>query len=408
MFQTALSEGFPMFKDKTTNFLSNKIKSNNLKRYFNHLFANAKNAGTVHVVESFDHVPERFRQRAEKMTGSEGFYIPNTGETYFITGNIKNAAEAFKTWVHEVGVHKGLENIIPRHLLNPMFEKIYDDLGANEIQRNIPESYHDKDKSVQAEEYLAYLGEKIINEKELSQKEKGIWTKIVEAVKNILNKLFTGVKFTQTDAENIVRAAVQSVYQPPTGEGKGTLTKKDVRPRNVDIPETIIRLDNLKVARQMEAAEKSAKEIRLATGWEKGADNKWRYELPDNITVNKIPVVNEGETSNVYKFNDIFDSKELLNAYPQIKEALVIFTNDKLQPEGKYIKEANVLIFNTNEKLHDRDLRLPSNDTSFKIGEERNDYEDDLGQAIIHEIQHFIQVHEGFAEGSSAETIQSI
>ena len=98
-----------------------------------------------------------------------------------------------------------------------MFEKLFDDLGAETIQAGIPKSYHNKSKSEQAEEYLAYLGEKITNEKDLTTKEKGMWTKMVEAVKNILNKLFTGVKFTQTDAENIVKAAIQSVYQPPTG-----------------------------------------------------------------------------------------------------------------------------------------------------------------------------------------------
>ena len=62
-----------------------------------------KNAGTVHVVHSIDQVPQRFRERANKMKGVQGFYIPNTGESYLITGNIRDAQEAFKTWVHEVG-----------------------------------------------------------------------------------------------------------------------------------------------------------------------------------------------------------------------------------------------------------------------------------------------------------------
>ena len=40
-------------------------------------------------------------------------------------------------------------------------------------------------------------------------------------------------------------------------------------------------LDNLSVAREMETKGKDAKNIRLATGWERGADGKWRYETPD-------------------------------------------------------------------------------------------------------------------------------
>lgn len=41
------------------------------------------------------------------------------------------------------------------------------------------------------------------------------------------------------------------------------------------------RLDNLSVAREMEAEKKDAKAIKLATGWERGADGKWRYEIAD-------------------------------------------------------------------------------------------------------------------------------
>jgi len=45
--------------------------------------------------------------------------------------------------------------------------------------------------------------------------------------------------------------------------------------------EATTRMDNLKVAREMEEAGKDTKTIRLATGWERGADGKWRYETND-------------------------------------------------------------------------------------------------------------------------------
>ena len=32
----------------------------------------------------------------------------------------------------------------------------------------------------------------------------------------------------------------------------------------------------------MEGAGKDAKAIKMATGWERGADGKWRYEIPDS------------------------------------------------------------------------------------------------------------------------------
>jgi hypothetical protein len=45
--------------------------------------------------------------------------------------------------------------------------------------------------------------------------------------------------------------------------------------------EVTTRIDNLNVAREMEKSGKEAKAIKLATGWERGADGKWRYETHD-------------------------------------------------------------------------------------------------------------------------------
>ena len=41
------------------------------------------------------------------------------------------------------------------------------------------------------------------------------------------------------------------------------------------------RLENLAVAREMEKSGKDAGTIKMATGWERGVDCKWRYETPD-------------------------------------------------------------------------------------------------------------------------------
>lgn len=46
--------------------------------------------------------------------------------------------------------------------------------------------------------------------------------------------------------------------------------------------EASTRLDDLDVARQMEEAGKDAAAIKMATGWERGADGKWRYEIDDS------------------------------------------------------------------------------------------------------------------------------
>jgi hypothetical protein len=217
--QISQDNGTPLFTTKEGGVrfatIDGLLKSNDLKKYFYKLFANAKNSGTIHVVENYNEVPEGFREKA-KENKAFGFYDPNTGESYFITGRIGSADQAFKTWVHEVGAHKGLSNIIPEHQLNPLFEKIVDDLGEEEINKVLPEEYRDLGKAERGEEYLAYLAEKVITEKDLKPVEKTIWQKILDRVKDILNKVFnTKEPFTVKDAEDIIRAAVQSVYQAP-------------------------------------------------------------------------------------------------------------------------------------------------------------------------------------------------
>ena len=47
--------------------------------------------------------------------------------------------------------------------------------------------------------------------------------------------------------------------------------------------EVTFRMDNLLIAKDMEKAGKTPLEIRLATGWERGADSLWRYEIEEVV-----------------------------------------------------------------------------------------------------------------------------
>jgi GNAT superfamily N-acetyltransferase len=184
--------------------------------------------------------------------------------------------------------------------------------------------------------------------------------------------------------------------------------------------------DNLQVARDMEAKGKDAKTIRLATGWEKGADGKWRYEIPDvelrgivnlydeltkernDIIYNKAkgktiaelkkensPIVKKlVELEN--KFNELNSNKEIplgeivsgevLKAYPKLKDIKVIFGVDMGDgTRGSWIKNENTIYI------------LESLNTLS--------YNSDSYSTLIHEIQHAIQDIEGFAKGGNELTI---
>lgn len=81
--------------------------------------------------------------------------------------------------------------------------------------------------------------------------------------------------------------------------------------------EVSTRLDNLSVARRMEEAKKDAKTIKMATGWERGSDGKWRYETSD---IKPKPFEEWMDKKNL-KLGDIIDSDSgLFEMYPKLKD----------------------------------------------------------------------------------------
>ena len=67
----------------------------------------------------------------------------------------------------------------------------------------------------------------------------------------------------------------------------------------------------------MEEAEKDAKAIKMATGWERGSDGKWRYETSD---IKPKPFEEWMDKKNL-KLGDIIDSDSgLFEMYPELKD----------------------------------------------------------------------------------------
>lgn len=95
--------------------------------------------------------------------------------------------------------------------------------------------------------------------------------------------------------------------------------------------EKTYRMDNLKVAEEMERGKKDAKTIKLATGWERGADGKWRYEMPDAKIKdmkdigggNIVKRFDDDMLWNDGKLTDVIDAPGLFEAYPQLKDVRI-------------------------------------------------------------------------------------
>lgn len=192
--------------------------------------------------------------------------------------------------------------------------------------------------------------------------------------------------------------------------------------------EATTRLDNLGVAREMERQQKDAKAIKLATGWERGGDGKWRYEVQDfDVDVNgtarrnhlneRLPwgkeydalldKVFDGETlteaenarleelmslseelQNSYKeletryLDDYVKDRSLFDAYPELKQVRVEMFNDPTSGVG-------ATWYNESKLIRINEAKLENNS---------------LQSLLAHEVQHTIQHIEGFAMGGNSTT----
>lgn len=155
--------------------------------------------------------------------------------------------------------------------------------------------------------------------------------------------------------------------------------------------EKTYRMDNLKVAEKMERGKMDAKAIKLATGWERGADGKWRYEMPDAKIKdmkdigggNIVKRFDDDMLWNDGKLADVIDAPGLFEAYPQLKDVRIdtdAIMND-MPSNGDYNAKTNTITIHADELKY-------------------------MNSILNHEIQHAIQHIEGFARGGSPSLIR--
>ena len=134
-------------------------------------------------------------------------------------------------------------------------------------------------------------------------------------------------------------------------------------------------LDKLEQAKAM-AEDSSSEEIYKATGWFKGQDGKWRFEIPDNleaITLDKL--MNDKRA----KLGEIYDNPQLFEAYPDLKDVPVRI--EEIEKGFNGFAYADAITISASLK----------NDNEAK-------------SILVHEIQHLIQKREGFARGGGPKT----
>ena len=273
--------------------------------------------------------------------------------------------------------------------------------------------------------------------KKIAESKNNSWilTETPEFISKVKSLGYDGLKGYDEGVQYIAVTKPLQIKSATENTGEFNSSDKDIRFRfigekgasRLDAEEEVTtRLDNLSVARDMERKGKSAKSVKLATGWERGSDGLWRYETLDieyhpkgdarkgsilknrpwydeyMQLVNKIldgePLTDEEQkrydgfyekekeareqydnTEKIY-LDDYVKDDELFKAYPELKQTRVVFEWKDGNESGSYSEKENVIRINGNSDI-------------------------DAESTLVHEIQHSIQRIEGFSTGGNYKSV---
>jgi len=168
-------------------------------------------------------------------------------------------------------------------------------------------------------------------------------------------------------------------------------------------------MEGLKSAKNMESMEYSPEEIRLATGWEKAKDGKWRYEIGDEsaqfsdidgLISSALKITDKDGIVNLGNLNDVFEYSDLYEAYPELKNIKFNIYNGKGFENGYFDPKEGSININT------RALRSGNYGSSVGSIKEQSGNLSKLRGVIIHEAQHATQRIENFNGGGSKESAE--
>lgn len=142
----------------------------------------------------------------------------------------------------------------------------------------------------------------------------------------------------------------------------------------------------LDIAKQLEAEGKTSEEIFDETGWEKGADGKWRFDIPDlKLDFDKIDKLGDDGRASL---GDVIKNKKTWSTYkrmyPGLEDYSIHFMSDNETTTKGYADVEDQIIMINKAKM------------------ESPEY---MNGVLVHEIQHVIQVDEGFALGGTPEDL---
>lgn len=319
--------------------------------------------------------------------------VQSGDKVVIIAENITDTDEAVRIFLHEQVGHWGLHKLLKADL-RPFLNYVILNYKGSEAWNRIAKYYGNvaSDKYVIAEEMLAHIAEN----RELS--DPSMWKRLVHKVKRELWGNGVPQEYVNLLNEDVLRAAIALSREWAKGDhylnANGIWAKIESASKGRDVPDEpddgkrfslvgekgMQNLENIgsksasnpESAKEMSERGETPSNIWRKTGWFKNPkDGKWRYEL-DNGEIINAPF---NENSNQLLPN-VLDDSELYLAYPNLKNRWVAFRN--IANGGAYFDGKNFYV-----------------DNSFAENPKG------LREILIHEIQHSIQIEEGFAQGAN-------
>lgn len=411
----------------------------------------AKKMGVeVTIINSVADAPKDVKRILRKHPNAKGWYDVATGKVVVIMPNHGSIEDVTSTVLHECVAHYGL-----RKLFGKRFDKFLDNVYMNadpDVFKRISELAQKNgwDYRVATEEYLASLAEDTNFE---NARNSGWFQRIKDFFIDMMHALgfddIVGASLSDNELRYILWRSYENMVRPGSylnkfaEAGDMSMQKRlkvgdyqalvDIqRLGNVDLSEYVpmaaeervvgddglrfrfigkhgaanldkfeeatTRLDNLAVAREMEEAKKDAKTIKMATGWERGSDGKWRYEVEDiDISETEKKLSNrladddrphEEKRASAIVYSDEISS--IVNAYPEWNVDIMVNVGEMYDNTGVY------------KPGYEGDEYHFGYSPSIEINAKSVA---DVRRLLAHEIQHAIQEIEGFAEGGNLSTV---
>ena len=319
------------------------------------------------------------QNRAQKTAGE---YNPQT-KTIHINPEKANVRTVAHETFHAILLNMVKTDAEAQRLTKAMMKAVAK-VASPELKAYLDDFASNYDENIRAEEKLAELVGKLASEYSSLPKPT---QSIIKRWLDRLAKMFGLKPFTDDQVIDVLNTIAGKVAR---GEA---ITEQDVAPYGIGVKGVSPRKqivgkkarlsqeakDNYYQAIKIEKEGKTPQEIRLLTGWERGKDKKWRYEIFDGEADFAQPL-QDLQTFKMYKLKDVLDFPELYELYPDAANINFQSNPNLWNAYGIYMEEDDRIVMNP-------DLFSPDSKEAIST--------------LLHEVQHAVQAVEGFARGTA-------